>query len=285
MNKVLQGFVNMLRRSNSSEVKIEYPADHYTITLDPKENLLKFEEALKIIKEKCKVYNFEAAFQQKFGEEFSFEDFQYPERIDAYCMRNNVSKESINEFKRERLKIKEIGNRIVYELITHAEGLLYYRGDVCPDYMLSKLARIEGERGNKASAAEFKKMLEDVRKNNTKIKEGAKFTLLRNAANSISINAGPYGKEPVNQHNWGRVVDLVAEKLRARGIDIIENGHNKEMWEIFSQVNEQLRKEKSEGFELEQGRAEDQIIKDIEEATHEEATVVSKRSEHNHNVR
>jgi len=272
LNKVLQGLVKMLRRSNGSEFKIAYPADHYEETPDPKENLLKFEEALKIIKKQCQVYNFEVAFQQKFGEELSFEDFQYPERIDAYCHRNNVSQESLNVFKRERLKIKETGNRKVYELVTHAEALLYYRGDVCPNHMLSKLARIEEESGNKAKAAEFKKVLEDVKKNNPKVKEGAKLTLLRNAASSILINAGPYGKEAVNKQNWSRTVDLVAEKLRAGGLDIAENDHNKEIWEVLSQVDEQLRKERNERYDLEQGKAEGkEVIKTEAKPVREQA--------------
>ena len=251
---MLQGLVNKLRSNNNSEVKIEYPDDHYEITKDPKENLLKFEDAMEMIKEKHKAYNFEAAFKEKFGEELSPDDFQYPERIGAYCIRNNVSKEELNEFKRERLKIREIGNRKVFEFVTHAEGLLYYRGGVCPDYMLSKLARIEKLYGNKERAAEFNKLLEKARADNARIKEGAKWMLLKDAANSILLNTGPYGKEPVNKEDWGKAIDLVAEKLRARGIDIIEDGHNQEIWESWYKVKEQLSREKNEKFDLEESK-------------------------------
>ncbi|MGI6144736.1 MAG: hypothetical protein GX092_07340 [Clostridia bacterium] len=255
MKNVVQGFLNRLGSTNSVEDKIEYPDDHYEITKDPKENLYKFEDALEIIKKKYQAYNFEAAFKEKFGEELSPDDFQYNERIEEYCARNNVSKESLDEFRKERLKIRELGNRKIFEFVTHAEALLYYRGEVCPDYMLSKLARIEKLYGNKERAVKFNQLLEKARAEKTKIKEGAKWTLLKHAANIILNNIAPYGKTPAIKENWVRVVDLVAEKLRAKGIDIIEDGHSQEIYECLHRVIEEQRKTGIESLSIDQDRA------------------------------
>ncbi|MGI6588764.1 MAG: hypothetical protein ACOX2N_08370 [Peptococcia bacterium] len=233
--------------------EIEHSPDYYEMTRNLKENLHKFEEEIKALKEQYKKYSFEYAFQEEFGEELSPEDFQYQERIDAYCERNKVSPERLHELKRERLKLREKVNNEIFHRVTLAKSILLIRDGNCPDYMLSKAARLEKIYGSPDKAAEYQEMLDKVRRDKTKIKEGVRWDILNYTSDMIIVNTDPYnGKEPEFQENWTKGIDLVEKKLQAKGITIEEFGHNQEIREIWTEVNNQMKQERNERVTLEQ---------------------------------
>lgn len=250
--------------------KIEYSPEYYQTTRDIKENLLMFEERIRAIKAKYEPYSFEYAFKAEFGEELSPDDFQYQERIDAYCERNKVSPERLHELKRERLKLREKVNNEIFHRVTLAKSILFIRDGNCPDYMLSKAASLEKTYGNPAKAAEYQEMLKKVRTEKTKIAEGVRWDILNNISDLIVANINPYGKEPEIQENWEKPIDFIKQELQTRGIAIDEYGHSREMREIWIRVNEQMKQERNERRTLAQFCAHVQTSEKTEETLQKE---------------
>lgn len=232
--------------------KIEYSPEYYQTTRDIKENLLMFEERIRAIKAKYEPYSFEYAFKAEFGEELSPDDFQYQERIDAYCERNKVSPERLHELKRERLKLREKVNNEIFHKVTLAKSILLIRDGNCPDYMLSKAASLEKTYGYSVKAAEYQEMLKKVRAEKTKIAEGARWDVLNNISDLIVANINPYGKEPEEQENWEKRINFIKQELQTKGIAIDEYGHNQEIREVWTEVTKQMKQERNNREPLEQ---------------------------------
>jgi hypothetical protein len=259
LRNVLESLIRSLKREGHNikgykkiDVKqTEHSPEYHETIRDLKRNLRIFEDEIKEIKTQYKPYSFENGFKEEFGEELSPDDFQYQDRINAYCERNGVSPEGLHELKRERLKLREAVNNEIFHRVTLAKGILFHRDGNCPDFMLSRVVRFEEMYGDRKQAAKYKEILDKVRAEKIKIKEGARWDILNYASDRIIANINPYGKEPELQENWVKAIDLVEKELQARGISIEEYERNKETREVWTKVNAQMRQERNEELELE----------------------------------
>ncbi|MDD2212678.1 MAG: hypothetical protein PHV56_06925 [Clostridia bacterium] len=248
MENFIKRWVEKLRgEDNEIKVKeIEYPPAYYEKTRDLKENLRMYEEVVKKIKAEYEPYSLETAFKNTFGEEFSDVDFIYRDRIEAYCERNNVSEEQLHELEKTTRPLRNKVSKIISERIEREKGwVLYKDGQDLYEDMLKAIKKGEEPERMKGVI----RSLQDARKKKKedKVKEDARFLVLRATMSVIVNNINPYGREPEAkfQEDWVRQIDFVEKKLCEKGLDLKAFGNNEEIKEAWAEISHQVKNERS----------------------------------------
>lgn len=226
--------------------KIERPPGYYETERHLKKNLQMFIAEIEKIKDVYEPYSFQHAFKMKFGAELNPEDFHYQERIAEYITENQVPEEKLQKFRNERLQIREKINHEISQRITLAKSVLFIRDGNCPDYMLSKAARLEGIYGEPAQAAKYRVMFKKASEGKMKIPEGIRWEILDKTSTMLTKSINPYGQAVEAPGNWEKQIDFIEEKLLARGITFEEPGRQEELRELWQQSQEMLKKEQRE---------------------------------------
>lgn len=236
-----------IRREKENN-KIVFPEAYYKKNRDIKENLLMFEEALHKIKAKYEPNSFEQAFQNQFGEEFSYVDFLYKDRVLGYSERNGISEEQMNNLQESLMPIMEKRNKRMGEEIELAECCVYIRNGQVSNRIFSRAAELEEIYGNAEKAKDFKNKALEIKKSKkiSNINEDAKSNVISGTMRTIRANINPFSRSPEYLENWKKAIDYVEKELSKCGLDLKDYGNDEEISKAWAKICHLTQNEKIE---------------------------------------